>query len=82
MAIRGMDFINLLVIKEHKGGRVNILKYEYTSFFPPLKVFSLGGGPNVHYLCNGYISKVVYYDEISLPNTHLIILMIISYNIL
>jgi len=55
-----MDFIILWVIKEHWGGRVNILDYEYTSFFLPLKVFSLGGGPNVHYLCNGYISKVVF----------------------
>jgi len=42
MAKRGMDFITLWVIKEHQGWRMNILNYECTSFFPPLKVFSLG----------------------------------------
>lgn len=42
-----MDFITLWVMKEHQGGRVNIWNYEYTSFFPPLKVFSFQGGPNV-----------------------------------
>jgi hypothetical protein len=55
-----MDFIILWVVKEHQGVRVNILNYEYTSFFSPMKVFSLGGGPNVHYFRNGCISKVVY----------------------